>query len=39
MDMADEHPETGWQCITLSGTAIGWRKGGEAESFDIEADY
>lgn len=24
MDMADEHPETGWQCIILPGTAIGW---------------
>lgn len=25
MDMADERPETGWQCIILPGTAIGWR--------------
>lgn len=24
MDMADEHPEMGWQCIILPGTAIGW---------------
>lgn len=24
MDTADEHPETGWQCIMLPGSAIGW---------------
>lgn len=28
MDMADEHPETAWQCIMPPGTAIGWGLGG-----------
>ena len=34
MDMPDEHPEVGRQCIILPGTAIGW-----GVSFDTKAGY